>query len=382
MVFYQKKLELIREKAKNIVKPIYHSAMSFKGHIPTNQALTAIKNYALGVPYERILFLADDSITSSGKTGFILTDSAIYFKNTFEKPQFITYSSITKCEVYTLGARNDMDSKLYIYCKDGRIAVFSRTEYNKTPLAQLLLELAALYTQTTQESQSAASQESAIKTEQNTSPDMTPPPMEASTVDELSGQQSTILTTPASTPTVTNTKWVKWFILFVMVIIAIIGLLFFSNEDRYLKFVKETTPWDYDFTMETALEEYMTSMKWVREEDTGDDKNIRVSGKLQDYNQDTHNITLWIKVVLTSDKKHIETELSSINIDGEQWGVELATAFIAEMCDAYARGFKSYSDYMADWNNETIFETGAWDNFKNALEDSIWDALGDAIFGN
>lgn len=58
----------------------------FKPNLDYTKAKRAIRKYANNIKFEDILVLYDDSLLGNGKTGFILTENELHFRNFLQKP--------------------------------------------------------------------------------------------------------------------------------------------------------------------------------------------------------------------------------------------------------------------------------------------------------
>lgn len=67
-------------------------------HIPENKLNNAISAYAKSVDKGRVLFLYDDTLFGSAKDGYIITDSAFYYKSSNKEFSF-RYNDVVSCEI-------------------------------------------------------------------------------------------------------------------------------------------------------------------------------------------------------------------------------------------------------------------------------------------
>ena len=137
---HQQKIELIHKYVDKInANPGFH----VKGDIPSKKIDNAIKKYANGLDRDTIIGLYDTSITGNGKSGYIFTDTKVYYLQIFEKPQKLWYDDIESVES-TNDKKYDSDNTIIFHMYDGTTVVWSDCFLNKTPLRDFFRDLIKL----------------------------------------------------------------------------------------------------------------------------------------------------------------------------------------------------------------------------------------------
>ena len=111
-----------------------------KDDIPVKIIENAIKKYANGLDRNTIIGLFDTSITGNGKSGYVFTDTKVYYQNMFERPKKLWYDDIESVEM--IGEKEkDNENAIVFYLYDGTTAQWTDYSLNKTPLKDFFNEL-------------------------------------------------------------------------------------------------------------------------------------------------------------------------------------------------------------------------------------------------
>ena len=127
---HKQKVELMRKYASEICTSfVFHVG----DDIPSKKIDNAIKKYANGLDRDTVIGLYDTTITGSGKSGYIFTDTKVYYLQTLEKPQKLWYEDIESVEI-TTDKDKDCDNKIIFHMYDGMTLVWTDCFVNKKPL--------------------------------------------------------------------------------------------------------------------------------------------------------------------------------------------------------------------------------------------------------
>lgn len=99
--------------------------------------------FAFGVNLSEVLGFYDTSITGNGKSGYIFTDTCIFYLETLNIPQKIWYADINQVKLINNG-KSDRDNHLVFEMKNGSRITFTSSFLNKTPLYDFFNELLQL----------------------------------------------------------------------------------------------------------------------------------------------------------------------------------------------------------------------------------------------
>lgn len=111
-----------------------------KGDIPSKKIDHALKTFANGLDRTTIIGFYDTTITNSGKSGYIFTDSKVYYLEPISKPKKLWYDDIEKVELFDTH-KKDCDRGIRFYLFDGSVVSWTSCFLNKTPLYDFFLEL-------------------------------------------------------------------------------------------------------------------------------------------------------------------------------------------------------------------------------------------------
>lgn len=136
----QEKVELLRKYAFEIGAG---QGFYVKGFIPEKAEENAIKTFANGVDKESIIGLYDTSMGGSGKSGYLFTDTKVYYLQTMDKPKKMWYDDIKSVEVTSLRDNDYENSIVFNMYDEDRIEWKDRL-LNKTPLARFFTEMIEL----------------------------------------------------------------------------------------------------------------------------------------------------------------------------------------------------------------------------------------------
>ena len=139
MTSHEELIELMRKYAMQI-----RTSFDFhiKGDIPSKKIDHALKTFAQGLNRESIIGFYDTTIAGSGKSGYIFTDTKIYYHETMSKPQKLWYDDIEHIELFDTH-KKDCDRGVRFYLFDGSQVIWNSCYLNKTPLFNFINELLA-----------------------------------------------------------------------------------------------------------------------------------------------------------------------------------------------------------------------------------------------
>lgn len=134
---HQEKIELMKKYADQIATSFpFH----IKGDIPSKKVDNAIKKFANGLDRDSVIGFYDTTIGGSGKTGYVFTDTKVYYLQTLEKPKKLWYDDIKSMEV-TQSQIKDCNNSIIFHLYDGTTIEWTETFLNKTPLMVFFNEL-------------------------------------------------------------------------------------------------------------------------------------------------------------------------------------------------------------------------------------------------
>ncbi len=111
-----------------------------KGSIPSKKIDNALKTYAQGLDRTTIIGFYDTTLRGSGKSGYIFTDTKIYYLETMEKPKKLWYDDIERVELFDTH-KKACDQGLRLHMYDGTTVTWTSCFLNKPPLAAFLNEI-------------------------------------------------------------------------------------------------------------------------------------------------------------------------------------------------------------------------------------------------
>lgn len=137
MASHKELIELMRKHSSQIKTSFdFH----IKGDIPSKKIDNAIKTFAQGLNRETIIGFYDTTVTGSGKSGYIFTDTKIYYHETMSKPQKLWYDDIKCVELFDTH-KKDCDRGIRFCLYDGSKVVWTSCFLNKTPLFNFINEI-------------------------------------------------------------------------------------------------------------------------------------------------------------------------------------------------------------------------------------------------
>lgn len=134
---YEEKIELLRKYYSKICTSY---GFCIKGDIPSKKIDNALKKFASGMDRTTVIGFYDTTLTGNGKTGYIFTDTKIYYLETLEKPKKIWYDDIKSVELYDTH-KNDCDRGIRFHMYDDSVVTWTSCYLNKTPLLNFFNEL-------------------------------------------------------------------------------------------------------------------------------------------------------------------------------------------------------------------------------------------------
>ncbi|WP_461612815.1 hypothetical protein [Clostridium sp. Marseille-QA1073] len=108
-------------------------------NIPIKKLNNAINSYGERVKKENVLALLDITILGAGKEGFLFTTEGIYFKESFNEANYISFKEIDFISI--IDNDKDCNSILHIMMKNKKIITITSTILNKSPLKRFLQQI-------------------------------------------------------------------------------------------------------------------------------------------------------------------------------------------------------------------------------------------------
>jgi len=99
--------------------------------------------FAFGVNLSEVLGFYDTSMTGNGKSGYIFTDTCVFYLETLNVPQKLWYADINQVKLINNG-KSDRDNHLLFEMKNGSRITLTSNFLNKTPLYDFFSELLQL----------------------------------------------------------------------------------------------------------------------------------------------------------------------------------------------------------------------------------------------
>lgn len=128
---HEEKIELMRKYASKIATNFnFH----IKGDIPSKIIDNALKKFANGIDRKTIIGFYDTTLMNNGKSGYIFTDTKIYYLETLEKPKKLWYDDIKSIELSKEYESKDCDKEIVFKLFDGSEIRWNTPFMNKTPL--------------------------------------------------------------------------------------------------------------------------------------------------------------------------------------------------------------------------------------------------------
>ena len=135
---HDKKVELLLKYYDKInVSSLCHIG----NNIPIWKIEAAASVFAQGVDPSTAIGFIDTSIPRNGKSGFLFTDTKVYWLDPFSKPQKMWYDDIDKIVMFNTQKTKDFEKKLRFYLYDKSNFEWSSPLLNKTPLLAFFNEL-------------------------------------------------------------------------------------------------------------------------------------------------------------------------------------------------------------------------------------------------
>ena len=130
-------IELIRKYGPKI-----RTSFDFhiKGAIPSKKIDHALKAFANGLDRTTIIGFYDTTLANSGKSGYIFTDTKVYYHETMGSPKKLWYDDIERVELYDI-QKKDCDRGIRFHLYDGSKVSWTSCFLNKTPLYNFFNEL-------------------------------------------------------------------------------------------------------------------------------------------------------------------------------------------------------------------------------------------------
>ncbi len=138
MTDHEKKIEIMRKYYKEI-----KTSFDFfiKGDIPIKRVDNALKKFASGMDRTTMIGFYDTTVMGSGKSGYIFTDTKVYYSETLEKPKKLWYDDIKSVELTDKYKSKDCDRGLRFNLYDGSTITWTSCYLNKTPLLKFFNEM-------------------------------------------------------------------------------------------------------------------------------------------------------------------------------------------------------------------------------------------------
>lgn len=109
-------------------------------NISSKKIKHALKKFASGAEKSTIIGFYDTTITGNGKTGYLFTDTKVYYLEPLEKAGKIWYEDIESVRILD-SEKKDSDRSLRFYMTDGTTVTWTSCFLNKTPLLHFFEEI-------------------------------------------------------------------------------------------------------------------------------------------------------------------------------------------------------------------------------------------------
>ena len=104
-----------------------------KGDIPSKKIDHALKAFASGLDRTTIIGFYDTTVANTGKSGYIFTDTKVYYHETMSKPRKLWYYDIKSIELFDT-QKKDCDRGIRFHLYDGTTISWTSCFLNKKPL--------------------------------------------------------------------------------------------------------------------------------------------------------------------------------------------------------------------------------------------------------
>jgi len=111
-----------------------------KGDIPSKKIDHALKAFASGLDRTTIIGFYDTTVANTGKSGYIFTDTKVYYHETMSKPRKLWYDDIKSIELFDT-QKKDCDRGIRFHLYDGTTISWTSCFLNKKPLYDFFNEL-------------------------------------------------------------------------------------------------------------------------------------------------------------------------------------------------------------------------------------------------
>ena len=154
-------------------------------------------------------------------------------------------------------------------------------------------------------------------------------------------------------------KRITSFVLAIIMLVSVGALLFSCSDESvdYIASVKAIKPYeDYGIsaTYGTVLNKYISSCKWQERIQSKNLTYVDVSGKIADIDGSQIEVAITFKVTPYEGKTEgmVWVEAYLVEIDGNSYQSDRASAVIEELFDAYNEGFESYAAYLIAYGED------------------------------
>lgn len=111
-----------------------------RGDISSEKIDYALKKFAAGADRKSVIGFYDTTITGNGKTGYLFTDTDVYYKEKLEQSKKLCYGDIERIEILDMD-KKDCSRSIKFYMANGAAIIWKSSQLNKTPLANFFYEI-------------------------------------------------------------------------------------------------------------------------------------------------------------------------------------------------------------------------------------------------
>lgn len=134
---HEEKVELLRKYSTQI-RTVYEFQIGKE--ISQRKLENAKKKFAPRLDESTVIGFYDTTVMGNGKSGYVFTDTNVYYQELLEKPGKLWYDEIKDILLMDSGER-DCDKSLVFKMQDGTMVTWKNASMNKTPLYQFFKEL-------------------------------------------------------------------------------------------------------------------------------------------------------------------------------------------------------------------------------------------------
>lgn len=133
------------EERTDILRKYYRQievsyGFEIRGDISSKKIDHALKKFAAGADRNSVIGFYDTTITGNGKTGYLFTDTDVYYQENLEQSKKLCYGDIERIEILDMD-KTDCNRSIKFYMTNGAAVIWKSCQLNKTPLANFFNEI-------------------------------------------------------------------------------------------------------------------------------------------------------------------------------------------------------------------------------------------------